>query len=97
MTNSRTESATRNKKRRVEFVDDAPEEATRARNSVVDQTDPLKLVGSRLEPIHGLLESQPPSLQTNIIRLTKLMLEKARQNQSTRIELHKIPSAGQGP
>ena len=76
MTNSRSESATRNKKRRVEFVDDAPEEATRARNSVVDQTDPLKLVGSRLEPIHGLLESQPPSLQTNIIRLTKLMLEK---------------------
>ena len=76
MTNSRTESATRNKKRRVEFVDDAPEEATRARNSAVNLTDPLKLVGSRLEPIHGLLESQPPSLQTNIIRLTKLMLEK---------------------
>ena len=42
----------------------------------VDRPDPFKLVGSRLEPIHGILESQPPSLQTNIIRLTKLMLEK---------------------
>ena len=84
MTNSRSESATMNKKRRVEHVNDAPGQATRngasrtqqATNLAVDKSDPFKLVGSRLEPIHGILESQPPSLQTNIIRITKLMLEK---------------------
>ena len=43
---------------------------------VVDLPDPYKLVGSRLEPIHEVLATQPPSLQTNIIRITRLMLER---------------------
>ena len=84
MTTSIPESATKKKKRRIEHVDDAREETSRkgapSTNQVtsppVDLPDPLKLVGSRLEPIHGLLELQPPSLKTNIIRITKLMLDK---------------------
>ena len=77
-------SATKHKRRRIYNGDDAREETprngapstSRATSPLVAMPDPLKLVGSRLEPLHGLLESQPPSLTTNIIRQTRLMLEK---------------------
>ena len=85
MTNSRSKSVFRfrNKRRRLEFVKDAPEEATRngasctlqAPNLVIDQPDPYKPVGSTLELIHAVLVSQPPSLQTNITRLSRLILK----------------------
>ena len=78
------ESATKNKRRRINQDEDTRKETpwngapstSHATSKPVVQPDPLKLVGSRLESIHGLLESQPHSFQTNIIRLTKLMLEK---------------------
>ena len=84
MPNSIPDSVTKKKKRRIKHVDDTRKETSRKGAPSTNQVtsppvvlpDPLKLVGSRLEHIHGLLESQPPSLQTNIIRLTKLMLEK---------------------
>ena len=84
MINSIPDSVTKKKKRRINHDDDAREETSRkgapstnqVTSPLVVQPDPLKLVGSRLEPLHGLLESQPPSFQTHTIRLPKLMLEK---------------------
>ena len=57
-------SATKNKRRRTNNGEDAREETprngapstSRATSPLVAIPDPLKLVGSRLEPLHGLLE-----------------------------------------
>ena len=83
MQNSISESVPRTKNRRIEKDVDAPGTITRRHdphalhviNSAETLPNPHKLVGSKLEPIIGVLAAQPHVLQTSLIRLSALILD----------------------